>query len=214
MTAHMFLSHQLTSRAAPTHSLIRCLLQSYHCRQKDHPRPRGSPSSCLPLARPRRASTGCRSQRFASTGCAVCRDTLRAARGPHREHRLPAQRHNRVKTRRCCHHGALAVTRRRGDAATRRAPSPHTCPRLPNLRRAAPSHSGAKSSAHSTKTHAALHSSYLHAERRQQAACGHCRGLCPPCHRAQALQLQPGLVFSDSLHLFQVLKRWGSMRKR
>ena len=114
MTAHMFLSHQLTSRAAPTHSLIRCLLQSYHCRQKDHPRPRGSPSSCLPLARPRRASTGCRSQRFASTGCAVCRDTLRAARGPHREHRLPAQRHNRVKTRRCCHHGALAVTRRRG----------------------------------------------------------------------------------------------------
>ena len=117
MTAHMFLSHQLTSRAAPTHSLIRCLLQSYHCRQKDHPRPRGSPSSCLPLARPRRASTGCRSQRFASTGCAVCRDTLRAARGPHREHRLPAQRHNRVKTRRCCHHGALAVTRRRGDAA-------------------------------------------------------------------------------------------------
>jgi hypothetical protein len=85
---------------------------------------------------------------------------------------------------------------------------------LPNLRRAAPSQSGAKSSAHSTKTHAALHSSYLHAERRQQAACGHCRGLCPPCHRAQALQLQPGLVFSDSLHLFQVLKRWGSMRKR
>jgi len=108
------LSHQLTSRAAPTHSLIRYLLQSYHCRQKDHPRPRGSPSSCLPLARPRRASTGCRSQRFASTGCAVCRDTLRAARGPHREHRLPAQWHIRVKTRRCCHHGALAVTRRRG----------------------------------------------------------------------------------------------------
>lgn len=162
MTAHKFGSHQLTSRAAPTHPLIRYLLQSYHCRQKDHPRPRGSPSSCLPLARPRRASTGCRSQRFASTGCAVCRDTLRAARGPHREHRLPAQLYIRVKTRRCCHHGALAVTQR--------VPSPHTCPHLPNQRRAAPSQSGAKSSAHSTRTHAAA-AQQLPARRAPAAGC-------------------------------------------